>query len=185
MFEGKVSAAIDLLAQKGKGGVLRVSNPSNPDDPESPLVVEVLRSKHPPAKPATPTALVMSHQEPPQVHPVIYDRIGACCICSAALNTKGSAGPSGLDAHYWRHLCTSFHSASWDLCHSLASLAKRLCTSFVDPKGLSAFLACRLIALDKCPGVRPIGVCETARRIISKAILSTIKDDIQDAAGSL
>ena len=185
MFEGKVSAAIDLLAQKGKGGVLRVSNPSNPDDPESPLVVEVLRSKHPPAKPATPTALVMSHQEPPQVHPVIYDRIDACCIRSAALNTKGSAGPSGLDAHCWRRLCTSFHSASWDLCHSLASLAKRLCTSFVDPKGLSAFLACRLIALDKCPGVRPIGVCETARRIISKAILSTIKDDIQDAAGSL
>ena len=42
-----------------------------------------------------------------------------------------------------------------------------------------------MIALDKCQGVRPIGVCETARRIISKAVLSTIKDDIQDAAGSL
>ena len=141
MFKGKVSAAIDLLAQKGKGGVLHVSNPSNPDDPESPLVVEVLRLKHPPAKPATPTALVMNHQEPPQVHRVIYDRIDACCIHSAA---KGSAGLSGLDAHCWRRLCTSFHSASWDLCHLLVSLAKRLCTSFVDPKGLSAFLACRL-----------------------------------------
>ena len=55
----------------------------------------------------------------------------------------------------------------------------------MDHKGLSAFLACRLIALDKCPGVRPIGICETARRIISKAVLYAIRGDIQDAAGSL
>ena len=60
-----------------------------------------------------------------------------------------------------------------------------LCTTLVDPCGLSALLACRLIALDKCPGVRPIGVCETARRIISKAILAVTKDDLQEAAGSL
>ncbi len=112
---------------------------------------------------------------PPQEHPVIFDRIDASWIRSAALNTKGAAGPSGLDAHCWRRLCTSFHSASWDLCHALALFTKRLCTAYVDPKGLSAFLACRLIALDKCPGVRPIGVCETARRIISKAILNAIK----------
>ena len=54
-----------------------------------------------------------------------------------------------------------------------------------DPNGLSALLACRLIALDKCPGVRPIGICETARRIISKAVLTVTKSDIQEAAGSL
>ena len=40
----------------------------------------------------------------------------------------------------------------------------------MDPIGLSAFLACQLIALAKCPGVRPIG---------------SIKVDIQDATGSL
>ena len=75
-----------------------------------------------------------------------------------------------------------FKSTSNDLCHSLALLAKRLCTTFVDPKAL---LACRLIALDKCPGVRPIGICETARRIIAKATLSVTRDDLQDVAGSL
>ena len=48
----------------------------------------------------------------------------------------------------------------------------------------SAFLACRLITIDKCPRVRPIGICETARRIISKAVLFAIRGDIQDAAGS-
>ena len=185
MFKGKISAALNLLSQRGEGGVLHSSEHSNPDDPTSPSVLEVLRSKHPPAQPAIADALVLDHQEPPQVHPVIYDRIDSSCIRSAALNTKGAAGPSGLDAYCWRRLCTSFHSASWDLCNSMAMFARSLCTSFRDPKGLSAFLACRLIALNKCPGVRPIGICETSRRIISKAILSAIKGDIQDAAGSL
>ena len=44
---------------------------------------------------------------------------------------------------------------------------------------LVSFTACRLIALDKHPEVRPIGVGEVARRIISKAILSAIERDIK------
>ena len=67
------------------------------------------------------------------------------------------------------------------LCHSLA---RRLCTQFIHPLILAPLLACCLVALDKNPGVRPIGVCEVVRRIISKAILFVIKGDIQDAAGS-
>ena len=51
---------------------------------------------------------------------------------------------------------TPYHATSY--CNALASLARRLCTDYVDPAGLTAFTACRLIALDKCPGVRPIGV---------------------------
>ena len=50
----------------------------------------------------------------------------------------------------------------------------------------AAFIpACRLIALNKNPGVRPIGICEVVRRIISKAILPITRGDIQDTAGSL
>ena len=71
------------------------------------------------------------------------------------------------------------------MCQSLAELAKRLCSTLVDPEGLFPFLACRLIALDKCPGVRPIGIGDTARRIIAKAILVTTRGDIQEAAGSI
>ena len=55
-------------------------------------------------------------------------------------------------------MCTAFKSASADLCQSLALLAKRLCTSLVPTNTLAPLLACRLIALDKSPGVRPIGI---------------------------
>jgi hypothetical protein len=51
--------------------------------------------------------------------------------------------------------------------------------------GIEAFTACRWIALDKDPGVRPIGVGETLRRLIFKAILRITKDVIQQEAGSL
>ena len=53
----------------------------------------------------------------------------------------------------------------------------------MDPAGLSAFVSCCLVALDKCPGVRPIGVGETVWCIIAKAVLSVIKEDIREAAG--
>ena len=51
--------------------------------------------------------------------------------------------------------------------------------------GLAPFLACRVIALDKCPGVRPIGIGDTARCIIAKGVLEITRLDIQDAAGSV
>ena len=179
MLKGKTSAALQLLAQKGKGGVLHVNDPTNSNDPNSQTVLETLIAKHPQAQPSSPEAIPLASAEVLKVHPVLFEQI------DAALQTKGAAGPSGLYAHCWRRLCTSFKTASHDLCHTLALLARRLCSTLVDPKGLQALLACRLIALDKCPGARPIGICETARRIISKAILYVTKADLQDAAGPL
>ena len=71
------------------------------------------------------------------------------------------------------------------MCDSLANFCKKICTSYVDPDCLTAFVACRLIALNKCPGVRPIGIGEVVRRILGKAILSTIGSEIEEVAGAL
>ncbi len=92
-------------------------------------------------------------------------------IRSTALRIEGSAGLSGVDSYGWRRFCTSFKRASTELCNSVAMVARRISTTLVDPQGLAPLLACRLIALDKNPGIRPIGVGETVRRIMSKAIL--------------
>jgi len=46
-------------------------------------------------------------------------------------------------------------------------------------------MACRLIALNICPGVLLIGISNTARRLIAKAVLYIVEMNIQDAAGCL
>ena len=64
-------------------------------------------------------------------------------------------------------------------------VARRICTTLVDQSGVKTFVACRLVALDKCPGVRPIGIGEVARRIIGKAIARVLSNEIQEATGPL
>ena len=82
-------------------------------------------------------------------------------------------------------MCTSFSECSDELCDALAKCARRLATTYVDPTSLEAYVACRLIPLDKKPGVRPIGIGEVMRRILGKAILRLTNQDIKEAAGSL
>ena len=55
----------------------------------------------------------------------------------------------------------------------------------MNDESLEAYVACRLIPLDKKPGVRPICVGEVLRRIIGKSIISVIKPEILESAGSL
>ena len=64
-------------------------------------------------------------------------------------------------------------------------MARRLCSTFIDPLCLSSFVACHLIALDKNPGVRPIDICETVRQIVSKAVLPVTRLDVLEAVGAL
>ena len=88
-------------------------------------------------------------------HHVVFDQIDGPMVRSTIHGRSGSAGPSGLDARGWKRLCSSFKRASSDLCESIARLTKRLCTTYVDPDGLAPLIACRLVALDKSPGIRP------------------------------
>ena len=48
-------------------------------------------------------------------------------------------------------------------------------------KGLAALNTCRLLPLDKCPGIRLIRVTEVCRRVISKTILGIVKQDVLEA----
>ena len=64
-------------------------------------------------------------------------------------------------------------------------MTKILCTEDIKPDCLTEFLAGRLIPLDKNPGIRPIGIGEVLRRIASKSITSTLKEEIQRSAGTM
>ena len=189
MFEGKVKAAIRCLNQLDSvaGQPLSLSSLLSEDNPSLGTVHDALKQKHPEPGCVSPEHVLLPDTPPPNHDPhfVFFDQLDGLLVRRTVLTLNGAAGPSGLDAACWKRICTSFSGTSDDICESIASLARKLCREYIDPTGVSALLSCRLIALDKAPGVRPIGVGEVCRRLISKAILKVIKPDIIDVTGCL
>ena len=185
MSKGNTKAALRLLSKDNRGSVLHLSHHIPLSSGEQTTVLDVLKSNHPPGSAPSEDSILDSAHNPSMIHLVGFDGIHGKTICSATLHTNGAAGPSGIDVHGWKRMCTSFSTASDNLCHALDLLTRQLCKEFVDPESLTPLLSCRLVALDKNPGVHPIGICEVARRIIAKTILTVTSGDIQDAAGLL
>lgn len=172
VFEGKVKSSIRLL-ERSHGGVQELS----------PEVRDTLQRLHPDPSKANVEALLPGPI--PRVPCAVFARISGHTIRQAALRTKGSGGVSGGDADHWRRQLTAFGTASARLCDALSSLTIRVCTEYVDPDGLEAFIANRLVALTKANGgTRPIGIGEIPRRIAGKAVMWVLKADITEAAGS-
>ena len=177
---GNVKAALRLITEHGDRGCL----PLDSIQPDGRTVKQHLLDKHPPGKAMDPSTI--SNCPPTsRPHPVIFEEIDGRLIKTTIQRMDGAAGPLGLNAGDWKRLCCSFQRHSDNLCRAVAGLAKKLCSTYVDPQGISALLACRLIALDKSPGVRLVGIGETLRRLISKAVLQVAREDIQAAVGCL
>ena len=102
---------------------------------------------------------------PEEIHPIKFHSIDAESVKKAILKNKGAAGPSGLDADGWKRILTSdqFGNSSYILCKTFAEVIKELCTTEDLSSSLEALLACRLIPLNKNPGLRPIGIGEVLR----------------------
>ena len=109
MFQGKVNAAILLLAPLGRGAILHIEDSIDLGDvchQGAKSVSDILCSKHPNANPARLEALIIGNADTLPVHPVVYNQITVSSIRSVKLHFKGAAGPSGPDVHCRRRLCT-------------------------------------------------------------------------------
>jgi len=146
VFNNNFKGAMSLIAEKGKGGIL-------------PLNAGTLKSQSSVA------------DLPVDAHPVLFSSLDGEMIKRCALRTNGGAGISQQDDKLWHKMVASFKDTSSDLCNAIARLSRRISTEMVDPNGLAALLANRGIAIDKNPGLRPVGVGEMLRRIIGKAIM--------------
>ena len=108
-------------------------------------------------------------------------------ILKAAMQTKGSSGPSHVDSDQFRRmLCSShFKAEGKELRDQLAIFTRKIATEHLDPVALEPYTSCRLIPLNKNPGVRPIGVGELMRRVVGKTVAWVLRDEVQEAAGPL
>ena len=173
------------MSDHSQGGRLSLDNLVPDNANESRTVREVLLEKKLEAQSLTKSAVVNEDDSTWIPHPILYELINGPLIHSIALRTNGAAGPSGINAAGWRRLLSSFRKDSADLCEAVAMVAHHICQQFVDPTGLDAFTACRLVALDKCPVVRPTGIGEVVRRIIGKAVLAVTGPHVQEVTGAL
>ena len=181
MQKGDVNGALRILTDNMNNGIL----PLNDD------TLLLLEQKHPGVGEVYAEALL---DEPfKRIHPIVFDAINEDTVLKAATVTKGGSGPSGLDADGWRRiLCSSvFGTTNLDLRKAIAELIKKLCIEPITPNtdgtssSIEAFVACRMIPLNKNPGLRPIGVGEILRRIAGKVVMSLSKNDVIQSAGSL
>ena len=176
VFDGKMTEAAGLVERHGwskRGGVLPLTSD----------VVSALQQKHPRAEGLSEDQSELLRGVPPDLHPAIFDSLTPEVVKKAFLHTNGAAGVSGADSGHWKRAVCSFGTASTDLKQALADKARKLCTEYMDPEVLQAYLNNRLVPLSKNPGVRPIGIGEVERRALGKAILSVLKSEVLEASG--
>ena len=101
-------------------------------------------------------------------------------VKDAIKRTRGAAGSSGMDADGWRCILISgkFGDVGEEPQKSIAKMAEILCQGR-SANYLAAFLACRLIPLDKQPGVEAIGIGEVLRQVIGKIVMKLLRKDRQ------
>ena len=175
MKKGNINSAMELLADDMQNGI----------PPLTDQILHHIKQEHSHGKDAHPEVLL--RDIPEEIRPMKFYSIDAESVKKAVLKTKSVAGPSGLDADGWKRILTSnqLDNSSNDLCKTFTEVIKKLCTTEDLSSSLEALLACRLIPLDKNPGLRPIGIGEVLRRIASKVVVSHIREDIISAVGSL
>ena len=135
MMEGKVKAALRHVSNQSRGGILHMD--SQADLNGSDTVREILKKMHPSGMPIVPSAITPPEEPVKEHHPVIFEDLNRSFIRRTAMRTSRAAALSGMDSSAWIGMCSSFHDASSELCTATALVGKGICTSYVDPMGLS------------------------------------------------
>ena len=148
IMEGQIKSAMRFVGKDGNHGVLSLTEE----------IVNQLRQKHPEAQEATLGSFLLGPIE--EIPDTIFCKINGEMVREAALRTKGSGGPSGIDAVGVRRMvtCKLFKTASVKLCDALALLTRKLCTQYVGPVSIEGLVEC---------------------------VIQITKPDILDATGSL
>ena len=182
VLDGRLRAAVCGLVSTDGGGVL------GPDDactktgrPDRAMLAE----KHPALRTpdlSDPNNLAFAdHGEVPGIIPI------DCPIGDAeriARQLNGSAGCSGVDAEHLKNQLLKHGKASAELREELVEWALWLANTSPPWASYRAMRQGRLVALDKQPGIRPLGIGEAWMRAVSKLVLMQCGRDGKAACGN-
>ena len=141
-------------------------------------VINALKQKHPKPPPTLESTLLNGPVN--EVLPFYFDNVYEEMVSKASSLTKGAGSPSQLDTMQYHHLLSSckYKVENKELRTQIAILARKLATKTLDPLTWEAYVLCRLIPLDKNPGVIPIAVGEILCRIVGKYIGWVLKEQL-------
>ena len=149
-------------------------------------VAEVLREKHPDMRVPpveNPTfAFFEEYEEVPETVPLDFTEDEVTWIASKLSGAEGALGAEAIELQNWL-LC--FGCASEELRVDIVSLADWMANSSPPWAAYCTLMACRLVALDKRPGVHPVGIGETLRRALDKLVVRAAGDQAKTACGNL
>ena len=178
MLRGQVRSAVRFVTERVTGGGVLV--PDLPSNIPGMSVFDVLAQKHPEPGEVVPSTFMPCDTLPPLID---LDITGGH-VERVARQLQGAAGPGGSSALQWRNYLLRFGRHSALLRDSVALLARHLVNSIVEWEKIRALVANRLIALDKCPGVRPIGIGEALQRILGKIVALVTRPDLEEVCGA-
>ena len=131
-------------------------------------VMEVLRTKHPEACPPTEASLDSYPDRPPDL---VHVDITNNTVAEVAGRLSGGAGPGGTESVSLQHWLLRFGAASGEMRLIVADFAEWLINGQPPWAAYCAMMSGWMIALDKQPGVRLVGVGESWRRLMVKYLL--------------
>ncbi|KAI2493136.1 hypothetical protein MHU86_21397 [Fragilaria crotonensis] len=180
--EGKLRSAVRTLTDRSGGGVRQ------PDDLCSKAgrpVWQVLQEKHPALRDPTSVGDADGAFEPypdlPAPVPVCITQDDVEAISS---RLAGAAGPGGTDAVDLANWLLRFGRESEALREEMAAWTNWLANTSPPWAAYRAVMANRLVALDKQPGTRPVGIGEVYRRLWAKCLLKAIGSQATAACGN-
>ena len=94
------------------------------------------------------------------------------------------AGPGGTTFSHWQSFLLCYGAQSAKLRDAVGALTCLLANGIVNWDMICAMLSSRLIALNKNPGIQPIGVGEVLRRLLGKAMVLATGIDVEELCGA-
>ena len=143
--------------------------------------MEVLLTKHPGSWTPTAASLDSYLGRPLELIPV---DITKDTVTVVAGRLSVGAVPGGTDSVSLQHWLLRFGAASADLRWNVGYFVEWLGNEWTPWAAYRALMSFRLIALDKQPGIRPVGVGETWRRMMLKCLLRVAGPESKAACGA-
>lgn len=173
-----LSKAIRFITDRDGGRVLSPTDVVNPVD--NTMVEDVLLDKRPPLRDMKSSSL----KEYPSVPEIPEVVITDGDVEEVAKKLSGSAGLVGFDSSMMQNILLQHGGASAKLRQSVAKLATWISNENVFWVAYRGLMMCRELALDKMPGVCPLGIGDILRRLIATCVLRVMVDQAVGACGT-